>query len=127
MTRLRASHPAVKAALAAQGESDSDLERALFTYIQQAGLPDPEAQYAFDPTRKWRLDFAWPDLRIGAECHGGTWTGGRHVTGSGFEADREKMNGALLSGWRVFEFTAGMIEHGQAIEILREAFGLQKL
>ena len=35
-----------------------------------------EAEYQFHPTRKWRLDFAWPELWLGIEIQGSTWARG---------------------------------------------------
>ena len=122
MTRLPANHPAVRAALAIERESTSDLERAMATHIRAAGLPTPDPQHLFHPARKWRFDFAWPAHRIAAEVHGGIHTGGRHVRGKGFEEDRQKMNAAALAGWRVFEFTGGMVDSGEAINTLLAAF-----
>lgn len=67
------------------------------------------------PDRKWRLDFAWPGLKIGVEIQGGTWRGGRHTRGAGFESDTEKRLYALKNGWRVLEFTSRMVKSGVAI------------
>ena len=60
--------------------------------------------------RDWRFDFALPDALTAVELHGGEWVGGRHVTGSGFSGDREKMNAALLLGWRVLEFPGKILK-----------------
>lgn len=99
----------------------SQLVDALITHIRVCELPEPVLEHRFDGKRKWRFDLAWPDKRIAAECHGSTWTGGRHVRGYGFEGDRRKMNAALLQGWRVFEFTRAMIDSGEAIDTLAAA------
>ena len=70
------------------------------------GAPAPTPQHSFHPNRRWLLDFAWPDLRIAVEVHGGTFSRGRHVTGKGFWSDRIKMNAALRLNWKVFELVA---------------------
>lgn len=72
--------------------------------------------------RRWRFDFAWPSSMVAVELEGGTWSGGRHVRGSGFEKDCEKYNEAILRGWRVGRFTAKMVKSGAAIEWLRQVF-----
>src|SRR5687768_16750315 len=38
-----------------------------------------EHPMASTPARRWRFDFAWPELKVAVECDGGTFTGGRHV------------------------------------------------
>lgn len=69
----------------------------------------PEREYRFHPERKWRFDFAWPEHMLAVEIDGGAWTGGRHVRGSGFTRDCEKMTEAALMGWRVLRLTPKMV------------------
>lgn len=99
----------------------SALVEALSAQIQAARLPKPQTEVRFHPTRKWRLDLAWPDLFVGVEVHGGIWTEGRHTRGSGFQADREKMNEAALLGWLVLEVTGEQIRSGQALAWVEKA------
>ena len=82
--------------------------------FQVAGLPRPAEEYRFARPRLWRFDFAWLDERIAVEYEGGTWrAGGRHTTGKGFRDDCIKYNAAAALGWRVYRFTADMVESGQ--------------
>lgn len=62
------------------------------------------AEYKFHPTRKWRFDYAIPDLQIAIEIDGGVFIGGRHSRGMGQKKDMEKMNAAAEMGWLVFHF-----------------------
>ena len=101
----------------------SILEQTLLFQIRAVGLPEPEAEYRFHPTRRWRFDFAYPDHKIGIECEGGTWSGGRHVRPNGFADDCEKYNEAAMMGWGVLRFPAGMIKSGEAIRVIERAFG----
>lgn len=80
----------------------------------------PEREYRFHPTRKWRFDFAYVAEKIAIECEGGTWQGGRHTRGEGFERDCEKYNTAAVLGWRVLRFTAGMLKR-DPIAVIRAA------
>lgn len=66
-----------------------------------------ETEYRFHPSRKWRFDLAWPEKKIAIECDGMVWQagGGRHNS----DADREKINNAVLLGWRVFRFSGNQI------------------
>ncbi|MDA8355538.1 MAG: hypothetical protein M0Z95_04400 [Actinomycetota bacterium] len=101
--------------------SGSDLERVLLGQLMAIGLPEPEREYRFHPTRRWRFDLAWPDPRLAVEVEGGTWSGGRHTTGAGFEADAEKYAEAVLAGWRVLRVTGKMIESGRAMALVERA------
>lgn len=78
------------------------------------GLPAYVTEHRFHPTRRWRFDYAWPELKIAMELHGGVHSGGRHTRGKGFVADREKMNTAIELGWRVIEVTPEHIKNGTA-------------
>jgi len=86
-----------------------------------AGLPEPSTELQFHATRKWRFDYAWLAERVAAEVDGGIWVKGRHTRGAGYERDCEKLNAAVLLGWRVLRFTTGMVEDGRALLVLRDA------
>lgn len=81
---------------------------------------DFEREVRFHPTRKWRFDFAVPDLKIGIECEGLTrpTDKSRHTTNSGFEKDCEKYNSAALRGWAVLRFTYRQIRSGYALGMI---------
>jgi len=76
---------------------------------------NPIAEYRFHLPRKWRFDFAWPDVKIAVEIEGGTWGVSRHTTGSGFAADCDKYNDAAKRGWIVLRYTTDMVKNGSAI------------
>lgn len=96
----------------------SDLEKQLAFQIKAAKLQKPEEEFRFHPERRWRFDFAYPDLKIAIECEGGTWLkkAGRHNRGLGFEKDCEKYNEAAILGWHVLRFTSSMIANGTALK-----------
>lgn len=79
---------------------------------------DCGTEHDYDAGRRWRFDFAWPDLMVAVECEGGTYTGGRHTTGAGFEKDAEKYAEAVARGWTVLRFTQRQITSGAALEAL---------
>jgi very-short-patch-repair endonuclease len=87
----------------------SELELLLEAQILTAGLPQPVKEYKLIPYRRFRCDFAYPDIKLAIEVEGGTWSGGRHTTGSGFEKDCEKYNEAAILGWTVIRVTGKMI------------------
>ena len=76
-----------------------------FALLTKAKLPRPVPEFAFHPTRKFRLDWAWPDARLGLEVDGGIWSGGAHGRGTGIVRDQEKTNLAAGLGWRILRVT----------------------
>lgn len=90
--------------------------------IERASLPTPQLGYQFAlPARKWAFDFAWPDDYVALECEGATWSAGRHVRGSGYEADCEKYSTAAVQGWVVIRCTRAMVEDGRMVGLLQIA------
>lgn len=63
-------------------------------------------EYRFDPERKWRADYAIPELKLLIEYEGLFSDRSRHTTASGFTGDTEKYNQAQALGWTVLRFTA---------------------
>lgn len=94
----------------------SSLELAFESYWQQLAndLPAYTSEYVFAPPRRWRFDYCWPDRKIALELEGGSWVGGRHTRGSGFEADAEKYNAAALGHWLVLRYTTTMLKNDPA-------------
>jgi very-short-patch-repair endonuclease len=99
----------------------SNLEELLLLLIRTEGLPEPEREYMFAKSigRRWRLDFAYPEKRIGIEVQGGIYVRGAHSRGTGLERDYEKLNAAQMLGWDVYQFSRKMIDNGEAIETIR--------
>lgn len=100
------------------------LTTSLFLHLcASSGLPQPELEFRFHPQRRWRLDFAWPPLRLALEVEGGAWLpgGGRHNRGRGFLADMTKYNAAVLLGWRILRVTPQQLKNGQALALVGEA------
>lgn len=77
------------------------------------------AELAFHPKRKWRFDYAVPELHLAVEIEGGIWSGGRHTRGQGFQGDLDKYNAAALCGWTVFRFSTEDVMQGRDLECLR--------
>jgi len=87
--------------------------------LRGLGLPEPVAEHRFHATRKWRFDFAWPDLKVAVEVEGGIWVGGRHTRGKGFLADMEKYNNSAAAGWCVLRCTPTTLMSGPNLELLK--------
>ena len=83
----------------------------LLNQIAAGWLPE----YKFHTTRRWRFDYANPDIRLAVEIEGGVWTRGRHTRGKGYISDLEKYNAATLAGWKVLRYTPS-----QTAEMMRD-------
>jgi very-short-patch-repair endonuclease len=103
--------------------SRSALEEAFAIEAKHAGLPTPKRQHRFCE-RRWLFDFAWPEQMVAVEIDGGTWSRGRHTRPQGFQNDCEKLNRAVLDGWRVLRFTGDDVKSGEAVNKTREVLNL---
>lgn len=102
-------------------DQGSDGERAFETHLRQLRYPEWVREHRFDAVRKWRFDFAWPDLKVAVEIEGGTWSNGRHGRGHGFEGDCLKYDEAAIAGWLVLRVTTDMVNDGRAIQLTGRA------
>ena len=76
-------------------------------------------EYKFHPSRKWRFDYANDRLKIAIEVEGSVFTNGRHTRGTGFIADMEKYNQAVLLGWSLLRFTPDQMRKTATYELIR--------
>lgn len=86
--------------------------------LESMHLGTVQREHRFHKERKWRFDFAIPSAKLAVEIEGGTWSGGRHTRGSGYQADLEKYNTALAMGWKVFRFSTHDVLHGEGRHFL---------
>ncbi len=97
------------------------------------GLPIPQEEYRFCPTRRWRVDYCWPDHKLAVEIEGGAWRGrpcpacgnrggGRHNRGGGFLRDKEKYNALTMAGYSLLRFTPQDFKTGVIYTALKEWF-----
>ncbi|MGE5513009.1 MAG: endonuclease domain-containing protein [Bacteroidota bacterium] len=78
-------------------------------------------EFVFAPPRKYRLDFAFIEEKLGVEVDGAIWVKGRHGTGTGITNDCEKMSLAAIHGWRIIRVTPEQVKQGKALEWIRRA------
>ena len=100
----------------------SAVQRLLIA-IELDGLPVPEREVRCSPDKRFRLDLAWKDRKIGVEVDGGVFIGGRHTRGVGYTRDCVKRNLATENGWRIFNFTTSQAVSGYAINLLKRVLG----
>lgn len=106
MLRARAARTAAEDTLALQLRIDD--------------LPEPMREYQACPERRFRWDFAWPDLRVLVEVQGGIWRkgGGAHSRPSNIERDVAKAQLAALHGWVVCPVTTDEVRSGEAVKTI---------
>jgi very-short-patch-repair endonuclease len=81
-----------------------------------AGLPAPVPEFRFHPVRKWRIDWAFPDRKLGIEINGAIYVNGRHTRGVGVEKDMEKLAEAACLGWTILQVSPRHVRDGQALQ-----------
>lgn len=103
---------------------------------QLAGLPVPRPEFQFAKAldavelraigqvkpRKWAIDWAFVNERIGLEVEGGYAIGGRHTSAAGFIKDQEKYNALALLGWRLLRVTPRDVASGAALRLIELVF-----
>jgi hypothetical protein len=105
-------------------------------FFRSYGIPDPEFEYRFHETRKWRFDIAWPtqpeqnSIRkdyggVYLEVQGGIWMGGGHNRGAQMKKDWEKYNTATEMGWRPLFVEPCDLLKRETAEMIRRALCLQ--
>lgn len=96
-------------------------EDTLEFQLKAAGLWDGfEREVRFDPSRRWRFDFAHRSSMLAVEVEGGMWIRGRHNRAEGYEKDNTKYNKAAILGWTVLRFTPRQVNTGEALETIEE-------
>lgn len=100
-----------------------DMKQALITFLKVFKIEGWEPEYKFCESRRWRFDVAFPAIQLGIEIDGGHYVpgGGKHTSLEGFENDCEKLNEAILLGWRILRFSPRMVTQGIAINFIERA------
>ena len=93
----------------------SALEEVFARQLEEKSIPF-ERELMLIPGRRFRFDFVFEYAKLVAEIEGGTWSGGRHTRGKGFEDDCIKYNLALEQGYRVLRFTSRLVKDGSGAE-----------
>lgn len=87
------------------------LERELELQLRALGLTDGMVrEYKFIEGRRFRFDFAWPELWVAVEVEGINHAGTRHQRIKGYTDDCRKYNAAAMLGWRVLRFPQPMLK-----------------
>jgi hypothetical protein len=118
---MKKLHAIINERLVGTVVSDSELERAFYQLIDDAGLPRPTRQF-HAPWLKplnGRVDFAYLLAKIVIEADSRRW----HLTFDAFEVDKVRDNAAQIAGWIVLRITWRMIrdEPSEVVRTIREA------
>lgn len=117
------------------GSGNRHNPQVVIAFFRHHGLPEPVPEYRFDPKRKWRFDWAWPENWAGQsfafhhallalEVQGGIWTQGRHVRPAAMLKEFEKLNQAATLGWRILFVTPDQLLTKATVDLVREALAL---
>jgi very-short-patch-repair endonuclease len=79
-------------------------------------------EFYFSVDRLFRLDYAYPELKIGIEVDGGTWSKKRsgHSSGTGLARDREKSTLLATLGWLLIRVTPQELMTLKTIETIKK-------
>ncbi len=102
------------------------LTLAQMLLIEQCKAWAPVAEFRFHESRRWRIDVAFPAVKLGVEIDGGNFKrggGGRHARGVGIRGDMEKQAALAALGWRVIRVMPEHVENGTALAWVRAAMG----
>jgi very-short-patch-repair endonuclease len=97
--------------------TESPLETRLARLLRRARLPRPVAQYEVvrDGAFVARLDFAYPELRVGIEVDGYRY----HSSRSAWQRDIERANALARLDWKLLRFTSDDLA-GRTKQVVRE-------
>lgn len=107
-------------------ERDILLGKLAALIVDKTGLlATPE--HRFHPGRQWRLDLAWPSLKVGLEVQGLLFQGkGKHVAGIRVLGDLEKANQAGLDGWLVIYCSTKQLQEKATVQRILDAMEAQR-
>lgn len=100
----------------------SELANLFHWQVRMSEVPNPVPEFRALPDRQYKWDFGWPAYRLLVEIQGGTFSRKKmgHNSGSGLHRDYEKLNLAVLAGWRQFMFAEHHIRDGKALLWIQE-------
>lgn len=96
-------------------QEPSAIEETMALQIRAAGIRAPVRQHKPLALRKFRMDFAWPELRVGVEVQGAV-----HRIKGRWKGESERRALLQLAGWRVLEVNRDDIKSGRALTWLQQ-------
>lgn len=81
-------------------------QKFIRTWREHGYAQQPETEYRFSETRNFKLDYAFPEFKLGIEIHGFGWG---HQAQQHLATDCEKIRHAIELGWLIIPFTTRCI------------------
>ena len=81
----------------------NSIEFLLKLYFKSSEI---ETEFRFHTIRRFRFDYAIPNIKLAIEYEGIVSAKSRHSSVKGYTTDCEKYNLAVLNGWKVLRYTA---------------------
>lgn len=78
------------------------------------------SEHKFHLTRKWRLDYFIPRLRLAIEKEGGVFVKSRHTSPVGYSNDMEKYNAVCCAGLYLLRYRPKDMLTAQVIKDIKE-------
>ena len=82
------------------------IKKVLWVMHREGSIPDYVEEHQFHEVRKYRFDWAIPELMIAIEYEGIFSKKSGHTTITGYTKDCEKYNLATMKGWKILRYTA---------------------
>lgn len=96
----------------------NSIEFVLMSFKQHGLIPSYCKEHQFDLQRKFRFDYAIPELMLAIEYEGLMSEKSGHTTVEGYTKDCRKYNLATSQGWKILRYTAlNYSEVAQDIEL----------
>lgn len=109
----------------ADGRSESTFETLLRLVLVRGGVPPETLQFEVmkDGRVRFRLDFAWPSLKLAVEADGREY----HDAPAALYGDRVRANALEVAGWMILRFTWSDLMHDPQGVVDQVAAALNRL
>lgn len=107
--------------------ANKEKQKDIFTMLMEKEGLDCWPEYFFSTERLYRLDYCFPEYKVGLEVDGGTWSKERsgHSSGTGLARDREKSTLLATLGWSLIRVTPQELMTAKTIETIKRIVNLK--
>lgn len=99
-----------------------------FNFVLEEEAPDLYArcrskfheggEYIFNPERKWRFDYCWPEIKLAVELDGFGWG---HQSIGKLIGQYEKQNKAVQMGWKILRYNSSHLgSYDKCVDAVRQ-------